>query len=223
MNKSEIDFAQYCASRGYDCRQLEVNGRPVPDFEVLASGARIVAEIKEFRANAHDREQARELMQHGISGGEFDGRRVRRAIEEAAPQLRTFASENVPLLVVLYDNIVVNGTRPYGRCPYFDPTQIEWGMYGQHVAEFDVPPRGKPIWLGDRRGGNRELTQDTRAYISAVAVLAEQGEFAWFYHNYFARITLSRKHFGDERDRHFHNPSDPLANLAGWAELSTRG
>jgi len=150
----------------------------------------------------------------------LDGRRVRRAIEDAAPQLKKFRDEHIPTVVFLYDNIVVNGIRPYPRSPYFNPQQIEWGMYGQHAVDYEVPVLGSPIYLSDRRGGNRELTNEQRTYVSAVAVLAEGGESARYYHNYFATVQLSRAVLDDERDRHFHNPSHPLETAAaGWAEL----
>lgn len=194
-----------------------------PDFEVTVRGARIIAEIKELTPNAHDREQARESAAGRAAGGFFDGRRLRDAVSKAAGQLKTFRDEGLPSIVVFYDNIVVNGVRPYPRCPYFDPTQIEWAMYGQHVADYHVPLHGDPIPLGDRRGGKRVLTERNRLYVSAVAILSEFGEYAWFFHNYFAAVPLSRAVFHDDRDRHFHNPSNPLQSLAGWDELAIRG
>jgi len=220
---SELAFESYCASRGYAVQRIRTGGVPTPDFEARVNNSRVIFEIKELTPNRHDIEQAHEFRTRGTTGGSLDGSRVRGVIHSAARQLKCFRDERIPTVLVLYDNIVVDGIRPYrARCPYFDPTQIEWAMYGRHVAEFQLPLRGDPIWLGDRRGGKRQLTGESRTYISAVAVLAERGEYAWFFHNYFATVPLSRALLNDERDRHFHNPSHPLKHLAGWVELICR-
>lgn len=220
---SERAFQAYCASRGYSVREIPRGGTPTPDFEVAIGQSRLLVEIKEFKPNDHDIAQAEEIRLHGTFGGVLDGSRLADAISKAASQLKDYGDEQTPTLVVLYDNIAVGGVKVYPtRCPYFDPTQIEWAMYGTHVVEFKVPPRGKPEYIQDRRGGNRKLTQDNRTWVSAVAILWERGEFAWFFHNYFAAVPLSRALLDDERDRHFHNPSDPLQTLAGWKELVRR-
>ncbi|HEY2093451.1 MAG TPA: hypothetical protein VGJ81_16360 [Thermoanaerobaculia bacterium] len=142
-------------------------------------------------------------------------------IKKSARQLRAYRESGLPTVVVLYDNKIVDGVRPYPRCPYFDRQQIEWAMYGRHVADFQVPIHGEAIHLADRRGGNRQLTDRQRRCLSGLAILSERGESAWFYHNYFAAIPLLRAVLRDERDRHFHNPRHPHQHpVAGWSELA---
>jgi len=200
--------------------RLETGPSRTPDFEVKASGSRLVAEIKEFTPNPHDEEQARAKARGGAVVTSLDGRRVRRAIEDAGPQLKKFRDEHIPTVVFLFDKLSLMAFARTLGVPISPPKQIEWGMYGQHAVDYEVPVLCSPIYLGDRRGGNRELTNEQRTYVSAVAVLAEGGDSAWYYHNYFATVQLSRAVLNDERDRHFHNPSHPLETAsAGWAEL----
>jgi hypothetical protein len=221
MTVSEEAFREYCEARGYRCRPIPTDTKTTPDFEVdVADNARFVAEVKEFTPNAYDIGQAAELARTRTSGGSFDGRRVRDAIIKAGRQLRRYRDAEIPLILFLYDNIVVDGVRPYARCPYFDPTQIEWAMYGQYIVEMGVSLH--PTWIRDRRGGRRQLTHAERNYMSAVAVLAERGEYAWYYHNFFASVPVSRSWLSDERDRHFHNVSDPLSSFPGWSELAVK-
>jgi hypothetical protein len=222
MTQSEALFAAYCQKRGYDVVRIETlpNVRR-PDFEVTTGGHAVLAEVKEFTANDDDRAAARSLRDRGEVSATFDGMRIRRAIEDAAGQLRMARATSQPAVVVLYDNIVSEGTRPYLRNYVFNSTQLEWGMYGEHVAVFEVPQQGRPIDCGDKRGGNRQMTPDRRTYISAALVLCEDrdGPYVLVFHNFFATTKLPRSAFSGTDDCHFRNPSDPLMGPVGWLEF----
>jgi hypothetical protein len=220
--ESEALFAAYCATRDYPCVRIDPSQNTRrPDFEVTTGGHAVLVEVKEFTANGDDREAARSFRERGEVSGTFDGMRIRRAIEDAAGQLRMARATPQPAVVVLYDNIVSEGTRPYLRNYVFNSTQVEWGMYGEHVAVFEVPPQGRPIDRGDKRGGNRQMTPDRRTYISAAVVLCEgqDGPYVLVFHNFFATTKLPRSAFSGADDCHFRNPTDPLMGPVGWVEF----
>jgi hypothetical protein len=79
-------------------------------------------------------------------------------------------------MVVLYDNIIVNGFRPNPpelfpvdvMNPLY-PSHIEVGMYGHQVAQIRIHPDGRTESLGVVRGNKRTLRSGHQDNISAVA------------------------------------------------------
>jgi hypothetical protein len=161
------------------------------------------------------------------SGGGQPGARVGRLIERAAPQLRQFANLALPSVLVVYDNIVVNGQRPRGGYSiHLESSFIDFGMYGLQtvvckVVQTPVAPRLVPV--SDGRGGERQMTEDERVYISAVAVLQEHHEsrdpYLVTYHNYFACRPLPPAALRGGDDRHFEKPSHPNTSPQEWREI----
>jgi hypothetical protein len=210
LTKSEALFLQYCNLRGYvaNCLSAPAEGGRFPDYEVFIDQNRIVAEIKELRANPADKEIAEAIQQRRIQafGGEI-GRRVRTHIEDAEHQLRRYENQAVPCLVVLYDNIIVNGSRP-NRPELFPvdlanplyPGHIDVGMYGHQVVNIRIHPTGQTESLGDVRGGKRTLRPGHQTNISAVATL----------------------HVYDSKDRQLEKPVHPDSCLLSWQRVQIR-
>src|SRR6266498_2836512 len=130
LTKSESLFRDYCNLHGFVANRIAspTDGSRYPDYEVIIAGNRIIAEIKELQANPNDKMTATILQQHIPEAfGDEPGRRVRTHIEDAEGQLRRYAGQQVPCLVVLYENIIVNGFRPYPPGAFFlDPTNPLW-------------------------------------------------------------------------------------------------
>ena len=109
---------RYCGLRGYGCRQVEESKSPgvrTPDLEIVAGGVRVIAEAKDLNANEDDIRYWRETRSGKIVVHSREpGKRARSAIEDARGQLRPYAEAGLPSIVVLYDNILVDGTR---GCP----------------------------------------------------------------------------------------------------------
>lgn len=222
MTKSEELFVEYCRVRGYPATRIPApaDGGRFPDFEVNIHGDRIVVEIKELQANPMDKNMADAIQNRRseVFGGEI-GRRTRTHIEDAERQLRRYECQKVPCMVVLYDNIVVNGFRPNppGGFPVdimnpLYPGHIEVGMYGQHVVPMRIHPDGQTETLPDERGGKRTLRAAHKDIISAVATLHDydsNGLFLIIYHNFFAKNPLSKLLFTDSKDRQLENSGHP--------------
>lgn len=159
---SEPLFEKYCAARGYSCVSIPNCDRPTPDYRVTADSHDVLVEVKELRPNEDDSRFAEELAQRGIaSHRDRPGRRAAEAIKEAASQLKELP-DSVPTLIVLLDNVVVEGVSVWHGA-LLDSSQIDFGMFGLQTVELGS---GR-----DGRGGQRQLRNDHRVHVSAVAVL----------------------------------------------------
>jgi hypothetical protein len=102
-----------------------------------------------------------------------------------------------------------------------------YGLQAVYLAP-ETPDRGSRLMhVGNGRGGRRQMTEDSRVYISAVAVLnEEQGSsqpFLYTYHNYFARIPLPIEVFRGPLDRHYRKPAHPDECPQAWEEVHMAG
>jgi hypothetical protein len=153
------------------------------------------------------------------------GNRARYLINDARGQLRPYAEAGVPSVAVLYDNIIVDGTRAYPSSPWsFSPlssTDIDVALYGLWQANVRLHPGGRAQSLGDTRS-RWKLMRD-RQVISAVLVVYEHPEkddlFVIVYHNFWARVPLPRDVFNGENDRHFAKVSDPDLRPDNWVRV----
>jgi hypothetical protein len=189
---------------------------------------RLIVELKELRANPSDKNVAK-IIQEGRSEvfGDEPGRRIRSHIEEAEKQLRRYENQRVPCLVVLYDNIVVDGFRPHPPGGFkvdisnpLYPYHIDVGMYGLQSVQLRLQRDGPAECVGDVRGLERTLRLGHRDNISAVATLRDYdqncGLFLIVYHNFFAKNPLSKALFADSKDQQLEKPGDPQTCLGQW-------
>ena len=230
MTKSENLFFEYCRVRGYLVNRISApaEGGQFADYEVLIGKNRMIAEIKEIRANPQDKEMAKAIQERRIQAfGDEPGRRVRTHIEDAERQLRRYDSQQVPCLVVLYDNVIVNGLRPNPPelfpkdvlNPLY-PGHIEVGMYGLQIARLRIHQDGRIDALGDSRGGKRTLRSGHQDSISAVATPHDYDPdgnlFLIVYHNFFAKHRLPKFVFTHPRDGQLEKPDHPESCLVHW-------
>jgi hypothetical protein len=99
---------------------------------VIVSGAnfRVVAEVDGLRPNRDDLRQIRSVQDGApIGGGCTIGARPRQDIRVAARQLKPYATEQIPLLVVFYDNVRVGNIRVAYPMFYLQPHDIDAAMY----------------------------------------------------------------------------------------------
>ena len=77
---------------------------------------------------------------------------------------------------------------------YLEPHCIDAAMYGDLVATVPIRP-GTPR-TADRSGGGRTMTDTTKTYISAVAVISDwDDESILIYHNRFGGKTVPANSF----------------------------
>jgi len=226
VTKSEALFDEYCRLRNYQNKRIEAGANlgKTPDSLVSTPFGEVIVEIKELTPNDEDKRQVEELKQQKwTTGGGRPGARIFSIIKRAAPQLKRFAEKNVPCVLVLFDNIFIDGMRPRGRCIHLESPFIDFGMYGLQTV--DLTQEGdKHVHIREGRGGHRQLTGDARVYISSLVVLNGKPEssepFLYVYHNYFARIPLPQGIFRGPNDRHFRKPTHPNESPQAWEEIA---
>jgi hypothetical protein len=218
---SERLFLNYCTIRRYKAREITPKDKAgrFPDYEVTTPAGALVVEIKEFTPNDEDKAFAAALEKEGKASVENRsiGRRVRKAIIDAAPQLRRYKDTPLPEILLLYDNLASDSYG--GIIDYLDPMSVGAGMFGEPVIRFWRDPSLKPAGARDaRHGGGRQLTETTRLYIGALAVMKVDSAdkiHIDFFHNPFSTKPVWPRYFLDPSDPHHIKPSHP--NNAAWA------
>jgi hypothetical protein len=228
--KSELLFEKYCKSEGYTSVPIPAGPEQgkTPDYWVCCGDDKIIAEIKELSPNSDDKLHAEECKKQGWTLLEESppGKRIYNAITDGAKQLAQFKHQELPCVLILYDNIVVDGER-LRPSQLLEPSLLDFGMYGLQKVILSVR---RPSYddtdirvTGNGRGGKRRMTSNTREYISAVSILCEgqNGEEPYLYsfHNWFANIPLPQHLFRGPNDRHFAKPDHPDKCLQKWEEI----
>ncbi len=226
---SEELFDKYCQSIGYLSEPIPAGSKlgKTSDRVVKAGTVTIIAEIKELSPNDDDKHRVSDLKsKRWTSSTYIPGKRIFDEIHDAAKQLKKYADCHLPCILVLYDNIVVDGMRPRTISMLHEPSMIDFGMYGLQSVRISLVNTGDNMeiqLLGSKRGGRRQMTNDARRYISALLVLSyaeDTGEsYAHVYHNFFAQVELPHKMFRGPRDRHFMKPSHPDKCPQTWIEI----
>jgi len=215
MTVSEQRFEEYCANRGYRFTRIELPtsaGRR-PDYRLHLPAGDTICEVKQIESGAWEKEVDERLAKHGRSDfSRSIGTRARALIANAAPQLRNFKSENRPCIIVAMD------LTWHDHLSYYD---LDAAMFGQPLVRFYL--NGKPD--DDPRsefghGGSRQMTEDSRIYVSALCVLHKQDLKVTIYHNPFAAQPLYPYFFPHEDDRHFFKDGHPETAGHLWMEYT---
>ena len=217
LTVSERLFLEYCDDRRYSAEKLAIpkgSGR-FPDFKVEASAGHVIFEIKEFAPNLEDRQFQEEMTAEDHAGfSRSIGKRVRKAIIDAAPQLRRYKDTKFPEVLLLFDN--TRGS--FTIADYLDPLDMSAGMFGEAVIRFWRQGSVKPVGASDAtHGGRRQLTEKERLYIGALRVMrrGSAGRVQIdFYHNPFSSKPVWPRYFLDSADRHFIKSEHP--DNAAW-------
>jgi hypothetical protein len=219
-------FQRYCELCGYSCKRLEESkscGVRTPDLEICADGLRVIAECKDLVANEDDIRNWRETNSgKAVVHSREPGKRARSSIEAARGQLRAYAEAGIPSIVVLYDNIQVDGKRAYHNSPLsFGPlsmTDIDVALYGLWQAHVRIHSDFTTESLRDTRSNWRRIHD--RQIISAVCVIYEHtendGPYNITYHNFWAIAPLPKHVFRGKNDAHLAKGSDPDLQPNPW-------
>jgi len=143
---------------------------------------------------------------------------------DAAKQLSRYQTEDTPCVIVLFDNVVVDGSKVHPDGFLLWPEQIDFGMYGFEDVKLRIPSDGKSVrYFGNGRAGASRLKSNAKEYVSAVSVLYEMPNegrlFLATYHNYFARIPLPVTVFAGEDDMHLRKPCHPANSPGAWVRF----
>lgn len=214
---SESMFEELCRSVGIDCDRVDETTTQTPDYEVGFSGHRIVAEVKQFDPNGEEAESIRLLA----AGGNGDttatpGQRIRKSIDDAAPQLRALSKGECPTMVVVYNNS--------GAKQHTDPYSVATAMQGLDVVPVVVPedPSTSPQFQDVRSGPKKRMTTIHNTKISAIGVLDTDFDghtHLFIYHNRHASHPIGPEWLRHSRVHHYHLPDGVTSSLEGWTKV----
>jgi hypothetical protein len=215
---SEDMFEEVCRTVGIDCRRVaEAADARTPDYEVVFSGHRVVAEVKQFDPNAEEAESIRR-MEAGRIGGTTatPGDRIRKAIRSAAPQLKARSKGECPTMVVVYNNS--------GAKQHADPYSVATAMQGLDVVPVLVPKDSSisPQFQDARSGPGKKMTPNANTTISAIGVLVtdfDDQTHLCVYHNRHAVNPIEPDWLRAERVHHFRLPEGAASSLDGWEKV----
>lgn len=187
---SEIKFEEFCTRNSITCNRICEGISSTPDYDIEVNGVRIIAEVKQFDPNPSEVAAAEELQREGSSAYSLTpGERVRRAINDAGPQIKARSAGQLPSLLVLYNNVICGS--------HTESYSIKVAMFGFETHLLSVPKgfEHPPRLAGKIFGKRKKMTPTCNTSISAIAVLPQEGvsylpELA-VYHNPFAAIPFS--------------------------------
>ena len=217
--KSEDLFNKYCQNQSYQIRKIKEGTQKTPDFIVTTPQGRIIAEIKELCPNDED---IKIISARGGTIVKRLGKRVGEKIKQA--RRKKFPDHQIPRVIVLYDNIIVDGVRPSYPNYFLSSTDISFGMYGELKATILYDKAARKI-LGTKNelGKNQHLRATQSQEISAVCVLSDIDEantpFLHTYHSVFTAHPLPRQIFSGPNDKHFRNPVSGNTFETSWIEF----
>jgi hypothetical protein len=204
--KSEELFKKYCADQSYPVEKIPEGVDKTPDFLVTTPHGQIIAEVKETCPNDED---IKIVSERGGTIKKTIGKRVGEKIKQG--KRKKYFDTQIPRVIVLCDNIIVNGERPSYPNFHFSQEYIAFGMYGELKTTILYDKNGgKIVEPRNELGKNQYLRSDYGREISAVCLLCDvlenQPPFVYSFHSVFALLPLSRQIFAGSNDKHFRNP-----------------
>ena len=210
VTKSEALFVELCEVIGWAIERLSEAGPgiPNPDFLLQAcDGTSIVVEIKQFDPNREEREELEKLEVGGLA--QFStkpGKRVRKAIKKATPQVKARGAGSTPAMLVVFD---ATGFRIHD-----DPYAILTAMRGLDVVPvLRADDTDGPVKFGNRRPGpEKRMTANMHTSISGIAALrqTQNGLSLDIYHNDFAKCPINSSALIGARVRHWRMRRDEM-------------
>jgi hypothetical protein len=216
--KSENLFKKYCTDQSYQIEKIREGADKTPDFLVTTPHGQIIAEVKEACPNDEDIKIISESGGIKKTLGKRVGEKIKQGKRKKYPDCQS------PRVIVLYDNIIVNGVRPSYPNFYFNPADIAFGMYGELKTTILYDKvAGKIVGTRNELGKNQYLRSDEGREISAVCLLSDvlENDYPCLYtfHSVFALLPLSRQIFAGSNDKHFRNPVNGNTFETSWVEF----
>lgn len=211
LTESEKRFEAYCALRSYPCMPIKLEERTGrrPDYRVTTPGGDVICEVKQIEMGPWELQKEEEL--HASGRADYSraiGEKVHNLIRRAAPQLRPYASEGIPCIIAALD------LTPH---LYLSENDIDGGMFGVPVFRYHLAEsEGERGRAEVGHGGERQITEKERKYVSALAVMDCRNENLVYYHNPFASHPLIPHYFPHPTDIHMVKDGHPDKSGHSW-------
>jgi hypothetical protein len=215
LTESERRFEDYCTGRGYVFHRIVLpptEGRR-PDYRVVFPAGPAIVEVKQIEPGPWELTIDERMKEHGRA--DFSrpiGNRARALIRDAAPQLKRFATENIPCLIFALD---------LTWHTHLSDVDVDAAMFGHPLVRFHQERKDPDEWRSDfGHGGGRQMTNGSRRYVSAIAVMDKKDDAVVVYHNPFAVCPLFPRYLPHSADRHFIKGDHPERAGHLWLEFT---
>ena len=181
LTQSESLFADLCTARRIPCNRIDEGTSRTADYEVALDRLLVYVEVKQLDAKESDQRATMKAEHITVA----PTRRVRDRIAKAYNQLKTYAKQGHPCLVVLFNNA--------GFLSDIDSFTVTSAMFGGFGFRLALDSAQTIRGAGHGFLGGRKLTRNTCRGISAVCVLESNGPEGLrltAYHNPYANIPI---------------------------------
>ena len=226
--ESENLFEELCRQHGVECACIPVCAdSQQPDYElVLASGQKVIAEIKQIDPNENDRRAINDLKDKGLAmhGDNFAHtvpKRVQNALMKSRRRINPYLDRypNLPAVLVLYDAT--------GTSKYTDPYGVKIAMYGLDRFVISTSSPYSIIDCGPV-GHNVAVRDDKNQQLSALATLhkcfsMDTGErflSLLFYHNQFAKHRIEPGWWTGNHIAHYALGEKVQGEFQNWVKVA---
>lgn len=161
--ESEVLFEDFCRDLGIVWQRIPESKSRSPDYWLKIGEHEPVVEVKQCDPNPTEkraRVMARQLGRAWVV--DTPGRRVRKQIDKAMPQLKALANGRRPTILVVYDNDTFCGT---------DANDVKAAMFGDEKTVVTLSRHEVVSVSATHRGGGRRCTTRDNTSLSAVALL----------------------------------------------------
>ncbi len=222
MTVSEYLFERFCKENGIKCFPIprSKDGAKTPDYEVIIDDKKVVVEVKQFDPNPDDKEHQKQLEKNGMTEV-YQGnmtRRIRGKINDAMPQLKNWAKQEIPSLLFLYSNVPLDAKTIYSH-------NVLEAMYGGESSLIIFPrnPNVFPYVKNTRFGGDRKVAPKYNTSLSAIVTLREDWKdrklYANFFHNVFSKYPFNPDWLRREGINHFTLPNIEMKRFSEWIKV----
>jgi hypothetical protein len=215
---SEELFEQYCAKSGIEFSRIaEEQDQKRPDYEVLFRDLKVVVEVKEITPNPEERVAKKQLPEKVSAVTVMTpGKRIRKKISDASPQIKAATKGNAPSLLVLFDE--GQTTR------HLDAYHVLVAMHGFQQLHIIVPNdmSQDPEVVGKSFGPGKKMTEDQNTSISALGVLGVPGPdqiSLLVYHNLYAAVPIPVEHLAGLCTAQYEVSVGSLERTEGWSKI----
>ncbi len=141
----------------------------ISDYVIIISGNVIIVEVKQIDFSPTEKKHLERYLSEGSTGiiSDVPGKRLRKVISKAMPQLKSTSHGKHPAILVVYDNTMqmFDKTNPY---------EVLSAMYGLEQVVFTIPNSVDmdPRIVDHKFGPDRKVSPSQNKTLSAVVMLS---------------------------------------------------
>jgi hypothetical protein len=174
MTEGEALFERFCGVHGLHCARIAEGKLPTPDYLVDLDGISAAIEIKQIDEDENF---------SSTSTSRMVGAHVRAKINEARNQVRPAATDGIPAILLIYNNL--DPLQSFGT----EQHDFVAAMYGEHTVLLSVET-GEI--LDSFQGRNKAVRPGKNDSFSAVGYLkrSDRAPAIHLYENIYAKVPL---------------------------------